>query len=100
MLIKNTAKKVEAMLYKTPILRDDDNRLVANYWYKEIGPGLIDNMSIIDFLTKYSTGQLTSADTITRARRKVQENNPSLRGEKWEDRHTLAQEMKEDIVSW
>jgi hypothetical protein len=45
----------------------------------------------------YSQGQLPTADVITRARRKVQENNPSLRGKTWEERHKEAENVRKNI---
>jgi hypothetical protein len=72
--------KVEALLAEKPHLRDDDHKLVANIWYKEaIEKGLnIDQIQPI--LRLIAQGILTSSESITRSRRKVQEDNEHLRG--------------------
>lgn len=68
--------------------RDDDQLLCAMIWSrlamkqghdvrKETG---------YNFLLLYVENKLVSADTITRARRKIQEERPSLRGKKYVER--------------
>jgi hypothetical protein len=51
----------------------------------------------MDFLQLYAKNQIPQADVITRARRKVQEENPELRGELYNERHQLKEEVKNNI---
>ena len=43
------------------------------------------------------SGRLSQADTITRVRRKLQEEIPSLRGANYEKRHAATKVVKEEI---
>ena len=80
--------------------RDSDERLTAYYWFKEIKAKGInpEEVKLLDFLGFYSRRELTSSDTITRCRRKIQEENPSLRGEKYNLRKNKFQKrVKKDL---
>jgi hypothetical protein len=61
--------------------RDNDRILCVKYWAKELGSNPQEW-----FLHLYSIGELTNHDTITRIRRKVQEENEHLRGNKYKAR--------------
>lgn len=74
-------------------LRDDDNRLMANIWARELKDTGILDMSAWDFLNMFSKGILTSPESIRRARQKVQEENPHLRGKSYKARHEKAKEV-------
>ena len=54
-------------------------------------------MSATDLLKMYVNGDLVNHDTITRARRKVQEENPSLRGENYNGRQAHQEDVKADL---
>jgi len=43
-------------------------------------------------------GKLPSYESISRCRRKIQEKNPHLRGEKWNERHGRAKEIRREIA--
>ena len=62
---------VKLLLETYPKLRDNDVRLVASYYYNNIAN--INQMSAIELLEVMVNGNLPSPDTITRARRKIQE---------------------------
>lgn len=49
------------------------------------------------FLEIYAEGKLISADVITRARRKAQEENPDLRGANWGKRQVEEKEVRQHI---
>jgi hypothetical protein len=75
-------------------LRDDDSRLCANIWAKEVtekGFGHIE-APIFEFLRLYSNNKLTSAPSIKRARTKLQEEEPKYRGEKYNLRKGILQD--------
>ena len=66
---------IKDLLQKYPQLRDSDKLLVWNIWGIEgfLGEGLI---------TKSNYLEGTSSESITRCRRKIQENFPELRSSK------------------
>lgn len=79
--------------------RNSDNKLVVRIWYDEmykIGKNP-KSLSFTDFLTFYRDEKLTSADSITRARRKVQEEHPELRGYKYNHRQAHTEDVKAEI---
>tara|TARA_R100001594_G_scaffold145020_1_gene194724 strand:- start:6603 stop:6914 length:312 start_codon:yes stop_codon:yes gene_type:complete len=81
-----TKEKVKYWLQKHPELRDDDNRLCANIWGRELRNQLgvgVNLATAINFLEMYAKGKLTPAPSIKRARAKLQEEEPAYRGEKY-----------------
>ena len=90
-----TKEKVRYWLDKYPSLKDDDNRLCANIWSKELN-GL--DISANDFLALYAANKLTSAPSIKRARAKLQEEEPAYRGKKYNLRKGILQDKwREDL---
>ena len=85
---------IEELLKEKPYLRDNDNKLCTHIWYRELQKTGLDPYKIptTDFLTLYSKNKLTLGPTIKRARAKIQEENPSLRGSKYYIRKGVAQE--------
>ena len=79
MKTKETIKKI---LFEKPHLRDNDNKLIAAYWFRELRSKGIeaDSITALDFLHKYADSKLTNAETIRRMRAKIQEQYPHLRG--------------------
>lgn len=76
------------ILTEDPRTRDDDQLLCAIIWSRlAMKQGLdVRNKTGYEFLLLYVQNKLVSADTITRARRKIQEERPSLRGKKYVER--------------
>lgn len=101
--IKSTKEKVIKLLESNVNYRNDDEKLVARYWWDELNINKeviqvgIKSLDAIGLLRMYSEGKLTSADIITRARRKAQEENPELRGEKWKQRHDEEKLVRDEI---
>ncbi len=95
--ILNNTDKVTQLLTNQPELRDNDNRLIAVFWSYEIGVDNLHKLSASELLAKLSGGKLTSGDTITRARRKVQEENEHLKGRVSKIRKELAEEVRMNI---
>ena len=88
--------EVEKFLTKYPLLRDDDERLMANIWSSHIGNlEDIDGKEILHMLANH---KLPSYESISRCRRKIQEIKPELRGEKWAKRQTRAKKIRKEIV--
>ncbi len=91
--MKKTIERVKELLIEMPHLRDDDKRLTVKIWLKE----MTNRDSINLFLLDYIDNTLTSESTIRRARRKVQELHPELRGKKWHERHAQQEQVKKEL---
>jgi len=104
-MIKEKANKVEDILREYSESRDNDNDLVAKYWHNELSAMRVEQgrrfiltpREINLFYNVIQSGMLSQADTITRARRKIQEEIPALRGEKYHKRHSATEIVKEEI---
>ena len=94
-MIKEKEKLVRKLLIEVPSTRDHDNKLVSAYWHEELKRmGVaIHIRSTRDLLAHIWEGRLSSGESITRCRRKVQELTPELRGTKWKKRHDELQEV-------
>jgi hypothetical protein len=87
--------KVTRLLRDKAVLRDNDRRLTCNIWWKSVSnPELL---MFEDFIALYIKGKVPESDSITRCRRKVQEENEELRGESWDLRHGLEDAVKEEL---
>ena len=79
--------------------KDNYNQLVAWFWKLEMEkmgyPS--SNTPTAHFLKIMAFGKLTSADTITRVRRLVQEENIELRGKKYNERQANQTKVKKDL---
>jgi hypothetical protein len=98
----NLQNRVKYYLELREDLRDNDEKLIANIWRdqveKKYGENILHKMSAYDFLKIcFIEGVVTSSDTITRARRKVQENNAHLRGKYYEERKTEEKQFRKGI---
>jgi hypothetical protein len=91
-LIHKTTQ-VKTLLQKSKHLRDDDMKLIAKVWAME--SGLSENNPVFK---KMIDGKLTAPDYITRARRRIQENVPSLRGKSYKARQIKGRTIKKEIV--
>ena len=89
----NCYDKVKGILAKYPQTRDDDMLLYGQYLYQEQKVGKEE--TFFKVLASASKRNLPSYESITRARRKVQEKEPSLRGKKYKQRQKTEQEYHE-----
>ena len=95
--IKQAINPVRTILEKHPSLRDDNPRLVANIWHEELKSlGIEITPQITKVLTLIST-ELTSADSITRASRLLQETVSELQGRNWKKRQIYTKKVKAEI---
>ena len=93
--ISNLVNRVTRLLTVESDLRDNDRRLICNIWWKSVAnPKLL---TFEDFIKLYIKGKVPESDSITRCRRKVQEENKDLRGESWDLRHGLEDEIKDEL---
>ena len=90
--------RVRFLLEKYPVLRDDDTRLYATYISFELGgKEELQKMSGYALLTEIAKGEITHFESVRRVRSKLQEQDQSLRGEKYEQRHQHANSMRSNI---
>ena len=93
--IINLSDQVIKLLKKKSHLRDNDRRLICNIWWKSVSnPELL---MFEDFINLYISGDIPESDSITRCRRKVQEEVEELRGKSWDLRHGLENAIKSEI---
>ena len=98
--IKEMQVVVQDLLQQYEHYRDSDTRVIAHIWMRQLG-GLenMKSISLYDFLQIWIENKnIVSPDTITRARRKVQEENVSLRGKSYKQRKEQSNKVKENIV--
>ena len=97
-ITKAIEERIIDLLSTLPALKDSDDRLIANFWLQELGGGKkAAEISAYEFLKKYSLGELTMADSITRIRRKVQKEHPELRGETYKLRPEHEHKIEKDL---
>lgn len=86
---KTVKEKVRFLLQTNPALRDDDMRLIATYYFHEIGKEEIEKISAYELLTKMSFKQgLTNFETIRRWRTKLQYYEEDLRGSQYKTKRS------------
>ena len=102
MIVKQMRKikdDVRELLVKYPEYRDDDSRLVSAFYYTKYGGReAFEGITAFQFLRDFAEKRFPLPDNITRVRRKLQEQEPSLRGDKWAERHKLESETRDDII--
>ena len=93
-IVRLTDRVVRLLTIKSD-LRDNDRRLTCNIWWKSVSnPELL---MFEDFIKLYIKGDVPESDSITRCRRKIQEENKELRGESWDLRHGLEDVIKDEL---
>ena len=97
MLNHNTKLRVGHVLKTIDETRDSDIQLTREVWLAEC-PQM--SPQINDLCNAIKLGQLTFPDTLTRARRSLQERNSSLRGELWDMRHHKAEDIRQSYFSF
>jgi len=99
-MIKEKEILVRKILTDHPSARDDYNKLISLYWRDEINESDLDmsKCTMRDFLLEMWNGKLSSTESITRCRRKVQEVSPELRGKTYKVRQEECQmEVLDDL---
>ena len=85
--IKNLKIELKHLLTNNPDLRDSDPKLISTVWNKQLQDP---NISAVELMLYLASGKLKSTESITRARRLIQEQNPELRGKTYGNRRALA----------
>jgi hypothetical protein len=80
---------IQSLLEDKPLLRDDDNKLLAHVWGKFLRQQgkHPQNISGYELLKVIGKGALPATESVVRCRRKLQEEVPALRGKLWGGRH-------------
>ena len=95
--ISEVGLTVKSILLADEKSRDDDNLLVLKVW-GEANPNLRNpNFSFIEFSKGLLNNKYPNFDTITRARRKIQEEFPNTRGKNYAARHKNTTNVKDDL---
>ena len=95
----NKIKKevVEKLLHQYIDLRDSDEMLIAWIWKTQVDRMNYPQLSADKFLQMLAVGRFPSSETITRLRRKCQEETPELRGKKYNERQAKQELVKRDL---
>ena len=92
--IKDIKALITNLLTDYPHLRDNDSKLLANVWYKQIQTK---DMTVSNFLQLMSEGVLVNPESVRRCRQLLQEQHPELRGETYNKRFSESQEFRSKI---
>jgi hypothetical protein len=95
--MKITNDIIKALLTQYTDLRDSDDMLVAWIWKTQVDKMNYPQLSADKFLQMMAKGMFPSSETITRTRRKVQEETPELRGKKYNERQAKQSIVKKDL---
>lgn len=99
MKLSRVKGKVRAQLTKHRPNRDDDNKLIANIWFndlKALGYNPTE-ISAFKMLQLFSTGDLSNPESIRRSRQQLQRLHPELRGEKYVERKSKEEDVKDEL---
>ena len=101
---KGLQKVVKTFLEKREDLRENDSKLIANVWRDEVeairGKGALNEITAFDFFALYlAQEKISSADSITRARRKIQQEDCNLRGKNYKERQLQEKEFRKSVNS-
>tara|TARA_R110002020_G_scaffold177087_6_gene369844 strand:- start:535 stop:846 length:312 start_codon:yes stop_codon:yes gene_type:complete len=95
-----TKEIVKELLTNKPHLRDNDNKLICTYWYRELKAKNVNPYKLdgVEFMQMFANNKLTNIKTIERMRRKLQEEYPELRGKLYNIRKGVVQDQwKKDL---
>ena len=98
--IKKLEVIVEKILLNVASTRDNDKLLILKVWAYQNPQLRANDYSFTNFAINYLNGLYADSESITRARRKIQEKNPNLRGEKWHERHNEAELVRKEITRY
>lgn len=96
---KKIKEVIQDLLTKQDSLKDNDERLAANVLHQALkllgkDPATLSAYSLLQL---YADNKLPTVDYITRVRRKLQEENPNLRGVAYYKRKQKAETIKRNI---
>tara|TARA_Y100001963_G_scaffold130500_1_gene186867 strand:- start:218 stop:529 length:312 start_codon:yes stop_codon:yes gene_type:complete len=97
---------ITKLLTEKPRLKDDDHALLANIWWLRVSDTMLYKLSpeemegVKKFLGEIANKNMPDSESIRRTRRKLQEQNPELRGKLWEKRQAHAKTVAKEIHNW
>jgi hypothetical protein len=89
---RKTVERVHWFLINYPETRDDDMKLAEGLWKQDVPHFQI--LRAPQFVEKMQTGEVTHFETIRRARARVQQLNPDLRGSNYGQKKVKAEKIK------
>ena len=89
-----TQDQVFKVLMHRAEARDNDNYLIWLVWQNFYKVSMADMMTFRD---DFINNKIPSADSITRYRRKIQEEHIELRGKKYDERQNKTKKVKTDL---
>ena len=97
MNIITVSSVVKEILTNHPEARDNDNLFILKVWAEQ-DPHLRSTSALFrNFAVEFKSGNLHSTESICRARRKLQEEFPYLRGLSHKARHNHQEDVKEQL---
>ena len=90
---------VKQLLTDQPKTRDSDNLLILKVWAEQEPSLRRTSFSFVNFSYYFINGIFHSTESICRARRKIQEEFPSLRGASYKARQNHQEDVKEQLRS-
>ena len=93
--LKNTKEIVASILKTSKRAREYDETLFCLVLNKL---GTSWESRFCDVMEKIENGELPKLESIRRCRQKLQEENPDLRGENYEIKHTVVKQEVEDFI--
>jgi len=87
--VKTNKELIIELLSEVPELRDDDYQLISLIWESQAFDVTGDygsNISALQFFSDFAKGKYSHPESIRRARAKIQEQMPELRGGKYNER--------------
>ena len=89
---------VKSLIEEMPSLADNNNRLIANLWYQQLKEmGVTNTYPDTRVILSFVVSSLPSAESITRASRKLQRDNPELQGKEWKKRQAHSKTYRKNI---
>lgn len=95
--LKSLQDEIHGLLKYKETYRDNDAKLICAFYFNRLGGSNLETMTAMDFLHLLAGGNIPLPDNITRARRKLQEKHPELRGKNYQKRKNEADNMRNDI---
>ncbi len=90
---------VASQLGQDPKTRDNDLLLVFRVWIAQLGSVSEGERIVLrKILRAHDNKLISNFETIRRTRQKLQEENPSLRGKKYNNRQDQAEKFRKEIV--
>lgn len=97
MAVKIITNRVRKILENHPQTRESDQFLSATIWFNEMLALGIGRDEAIKVCKLIKENKLTSFESISRSRRKVQEETPSLRGRNYYERHRKQTKIRTEL---